>query len=67
MVHYIWIYGVQITRSTVPTCGDVNVCHIHSWAQGQWKIAACQEAPKVVNCLSVCYIQLHIHFVLNWS
>lgn len=56
---------VQIRRTSALTCGEVNVCDVQGGTQGQGKAAVLQEAPKVVHCLQICNIQLHIHGVLN--
>lgn len=44
-IHNISIHGVQIRRSSILTCGDVNVCDIHSVTQGQGNAAVAQDAP----------------------
>lgn len=66
-IHNISIHGVQIRKSSILTCGDVNVCDIHSVTQGQGNAAVAQDAPQVVQCRDICNIQLHTHRVFNLS
>lgn len=51
--------------SSVLTCGDIDVCDIHSAIQNLNRADAAQDVPEVVQSADVCNIQFHVHHVFN--